>query len=83
MSLNDFITTELLREIAVVLNSHNVDSALNTPDFILAEYVAQSLAALQTASVATDRWYGTKRWPEEPIQLSPQPIVDVYQPRMS
>lgn len=81
--MTDFITPDLLREIAAVLNSNNVDGALDTPDFILAEYVAQSLAALQTASSATDRWFGRKRWPEEPMQLSPQPIVDVYQPRMS
>lgn len=41
----------MTQEIAAVLNRHGVDSASNTPDFILAQYLVNCLNAFTQAAV--------------------------------
>lgn len=52
---------EFREKLALLLNSHSCENGSDTPDFILAEYMTQCLAAFDAASMARDRWYGRER----------------------
>lgn len=45
-------------ELTSVINSHSMENGCNTPDFILAEYLANCLNAFDTAVRAREKWYG-------------------------
>ena len=49
---------DLVKKIAVVLNSASRESTSDTPDFILAEHMIESLEAFEKASRAREQWYG-------------------------
>lgn len=49
---------ELRRELARVLNVHDVDNLANTPDFVLADYLVGCLAAYTAAKECNDEWHG-------------------------
>lgn len=44
--------------IASALNRNSLENGSNTPDFILAEYLTDCLAAFDRAVAARDAWYG-------------------------
>jgi hypothetical protein len=48
----------LRQELAAVLNRHSVENASGTPDFVLAGYLLDCLAAWDTAVGRRDKWYG-------------------------
>ncbi len=48
----------LRREIAQVLNGYSRENATNTPDWILAQYLANCLDAFDKAITARALWYG-------------------------
>lgn len=50
--------TELEKEIQRAINRHSAENASNTPDFILAQFLAQCLAAFDTAVQQRETWYG-------------------------
>ena len=52
------MTTEFLRDLAVVINRHSIDTLCSTPDFILAEHAAAALASLGKTTARRDRWWG-------------------------
>lgn len=58
--------------LANLLNRHSAESQSNTPDFILAKFMLDCLAAFNTASVSRERWYG---FVNSPGQERPQPIT--------
>lgn len=45
-------------EIATVLNRASSENESGTPDFVLAEYLVDSLAAFDKATNIRDRWWG-------------------------
>jgi hypothetical protein len=45
-------------ELVCLLNKYSKENDSNTPDFVLAEYVRQSLSAFAFAVVAREEWYG-------------------------
>jgi len=47
-------------ELCSLLNKHSRENESDTPDFILTRYVAECLAAFDTATRARDEWYGNK-----------------------
>lgn len=48
-----------LREtIEHAINCNNAENGSNTPDFMLAEFLTDCLAAFDRAVVARERWYG-------------------------
>jgi antitoxin component HigA of HigAB toxin-antitoxin module len=49
---------EFRRALAGVLNEYDVDGELDTPDFILADFLDASLSAYEFAKENTDKWYG-------------------------
>lgn len=54
---------ELVREIASVLNRRCRENVSNTPDFILAEHMVQSLESFERTSRTREGWYGTSLVP--------------------
>lgn len=41
-----------------LINTHSMEAGSNTPDFILAEFLADSLRAFDKATQARTGWYG-------------------------
>ena len=53
------LKAEALRDrITTAINSASAENGSNTPDFILAEYLTDCLAAFDKASRAREKWYG-------------------------
>lgn len=50
--------TALRNDIAAAINRHRAEKGSNTPDYILAEYLADCLAAFDRAMQARQKWYG-------------------------
>lgn len=46
-----------LRELEALINSHSIENESNTPDFILAQYIAGCLKAWNFATQARDAWF--------------------------
>jgi hypothetical protein len=55
--------TALLEDIQSAINRHSAENASNTPDFILAQYLEQCLAAFDTAVQQRETWYGRDACP--------------------
>ena len=47
----------LLTDIQNAINCHCSENVSNTPDFILAEYLAVCLSAFDAATIRRDKWY--------------------------
>lgn len=50
-------------ELAQLINKHSQENASNTPDYILAQYLTQCLAAYNTAVQQRETWYGRNAAP--------------------
>lgn len=50
--------SDLRKEIETSINRASAENGSNTPDFILAEYLVDCLAAFDKASRAREKWYG-------------------------
>lgn len=50
-------TTEFRQKLSEVINQHSMESGSNTPDFILAQYLTDCLAAFDRAMVCRGFWY--------------------------
>ncbi len=51
--MNDFLT-----ELKVVINRHSMENGSDTPDFILATFLRDCLAAWDRAVRRREKWYG-------------------------
>ena len=50
--------TEFQKELERLINMNCQENASNTPDFILAKYLAKCLDAFNEATNARTKWYG-------------------------
>ncbi len=50
----------LRKEIEQAINRNSAENGSNTPDFILAEYLTDCLAAFDKAVKAREEWYGRR-----------------------
>ena len=48
----------LRKEIEHAINCNSAENGSNTPDFILAEYLTDCLAAFDKTVTAREKWYG-------------------------
>lgn len=55
---------DFIRELTEVINRFSVENGSNTPDFILAEYMAECLIAFDKASSSREKWYGIESVPD-------------------
>ena len=56
---------DLRKKIEHAINSSSAENGSNTPDFILAEYLTDCLAAFDKAAKAREAWYGIRSVPGE------------------
>jgi hypothetical protein len=61
---------KLRKNIEIAINSASAENGSDTPDFILAEYLTDCLAAYDKAVVARGKWHGR---PELPKPFPNQP----------
>lgn len=56
-----------LQEITTLINRHSVENGSDTPDWMLAEYLTDCLAAYEKAVRARDRWHGNsmRAWDDD------------------
>jgi len=66
---------DLRRDLAQVLNRHSRENGSNTPDFILAQFLANCLDAYDVAIGARAQWYGRVDSIAGP-QIVPRPVVE-------
>ncbi len=52
------MSDSLRRKIEQAINSESAENGSATPDFILAEYLTDCLAAFDKAVIARGKWYG-------------------------
>jgi uncharacterized protein YecE (DUF72 family) len=48
----------LREELAVLLNQYSAEVGCDTPDFVLAQFLMECLAAFDSAVCAREQWYG-------------------------
>lgn len=53
------------RDLEELVNRHSMENTSNTPDYVLAQYLSESLRAFDRAVMARDLWYGGRRRPSE------------------
>lgn len=59
LGVSEETTSNTLRQdIETVINCHSAEGGSDTPDFILAEYLTDCLAAFDKAVNARESWYG-------------------------
>lgn len=49
---------EFRKALEHAINCHSMESGSNSPDFVLAEYLADCLAAFDKAVMHRESWYG-------------------------
>ena len=59
-----------------VINHWSVENGSNTPDFILARYLASALTAFEGSTIERDRWYGRDHG-NSPAQEAPMPDTNL------
>jgi len=52
---------EFRKKLQDLINECSMENKSDTPDFILAEFLHQSLAAFDTATVLREGWYGREK----------------------
>ena len=59
-------------QISGLVNSFLREHISNTPDYILANYMADCLQSFEKATNARDKWFGTEHWKdlEKPLNTS-------------
>jgi hypothetical protein len=59
-----FDRDEVRNALAHVMNINSVDTALDTPDWVLADYLIDSLKSLDKQNHNRDQWFGWNREPK-------------------
>lgn len=56
--MSDMVATEFRLRLESSINYCSRENGCDTPDFVLAEYLADCLAAFDRAVIAREKWYG-------------------------
>ena len=54
------VDADLIRDLAKVINIHSRENQSNTPDFVLAAFLAGCLRSFEEASNHREGWFGQK-----------------------
>lgn len=60
----------LLEKLQRLLNAHSKENGSDTPDFILAEFLLDSLEAFDRATKMRSRWYDHRPWGDDSAWLA-------------
>jgi hypothetical protein len=75
--------SDFRKDIESTINRYSKENGSNTPDFILAQYLVDSLGAYDKAVTAREKWYGREPKPVPPDQAPPPPPDVVGKPFLS
>ena len=64
--------SEFIRDLERVINAHSKENGSNTPDFILAEFLAKILSAFDELMQQRAKWYGRMDEPGQQPSAPPQ-----------
>jgi hypothetical protein len=70
----------LRKEIEGTLNKFSAENGSNTPDFILAQYLIDCLAAYDRAVMAREKWYGREPKPASGLPCGCEGGICEHQP---
>lgn len=48
-------------ELKVLINKHSLENGSDTPNFILANFIAESIKAFDVSVVEREKWYGREK----------------------
>lgn len=77
MSTETSEKTSLRDEIRDLLNSRSKENGSDTPDWILAEFLLDSLEAFDRATNMRSRWYGHTPWGDDSAWKDPKNLAAV------
>ena len=63
--------TDFRKELESLINRHSLENSSNTPDWILAEFICESLDALNHTIQRRDRYYGYRQDETRPEDGTP------------
>ena len=67
---------EFRKALEMVINCYSMENGSHSPDFLLAQYLFDCLAAFDKAVMHREAWYG--RVPSYPPSTEPPPTVHLY-----
>jgi hypothetical protein len=67
--------SDFRKDIENTINRYSKENGSNTPDYILAQFLVDSLSAYDKAVTAREKWYGREPVPCPPDQCPPPPDV--------
>ena len=73
----------LKRDLTALINRYSLENESNTPDFILAQYLAACLDAYNMALIQRARWYGRMDVPGRgsiPFDEANKPMMEMTDP---
>ena len=65
--------SEFRDELTTLLNRHSMENGSDTPDFVLAAFLAGVLGEWDVAVAERERWYGRKLMRADLADLKPTP----------
>lgn len=68
--------TEFRHEIESVINKFSMERNSNTPDYILANYLARCLSNFDASVADRDRWYGVNLAPGSAVMAEAATLVE-------
>lgn len=72
--------SNLRQELAAALNRHSAENGSNTPDFILADFLALALNAFDQATVRRDGWVDASGRVNQPVEEGSSPPLLIPRP---
>jgi hypothetical protein len=67
--------TKFEKELNIILNCNSMENTSNTPDYILASYMAHCLAAFNEAVRQRETWHGRDARPGVAIAGNPEVVA--------
>lgn len=58
----NYNSEQFYKDLIVLINKYSMENQSDTPDYILADYVMNSLMAFTAATLKRDNWWGFKPW---------------------
>ncbi len=61
------VEKNFVKELEELINKYSVENESDTPDFILAGYIARCLDAYAYTITQRDQWWGDKHWDKKEV----------------
>ena len=62
MPPSKYNSEQFYKDLIVLINKHCMENQNDTPDYILADYIMNSLMAFTATTLKRDKWWSFKTW---------------------